>query len=392
MNNNILNTEIQIFIEKNINTDINKLLLKGSKLNAVTTNEIVEQIEAKKRCKTKLETWYNTKGVYYPNKLNIEQTSSEATAAYKSNLISGKTIIDLTGGFGVDAYYFSKKFDEVYHCEINENLSQIVSHNYSQLKVDNIKTINTNGIEYLKTTSNFDWIYVDPSRRHDTKGKVFYLKDCLPNVPDNLELLFKHTDNMLIKTSPMLDISVAIEELSNVKCIYIVALKNEVKELLFELQKGFKSDILLKTININQNGNQSFNYKLKDESTSSINYDNVSNYIYEPNTAILKSGAFKNVAQKLNISKLHKHSHLYTSKELIKFPGRSFKVIKTLDYNKKIFKTELLNLKANITTRNFPQTVNTLKKKHKIKDGGELYLFFTTNKDNEKIVVFTHKA
>jgi hypothetical protein len=190
----------------------------------------------------------------------------------------------------------------------------------------------------------------------------------------------------------MLDISVAIEELSNVKCIYIVALKNEVKELLFELQKDFKSDILLKTININQNGNQYFNYKLKDESTSSINYDNVSNYIYEPNTAILKSGAFKNVAQQLNISKLHKHSHLYTSKELIEFPGRSFKVIKTLDYNKKIFKTELLNLKANITTRNFPLTVNTLKKKHKIKDGGELYLFFTTNKDNEKIVVFTHKA
>lgn len=392
MNNNILNTEIQSFIKNNINTDINKLLLKGSKLNAVTTNEIVEQIEAKKRCKAKLKTWYNTKGVYYPNKLNIEQTSSEATAAYKSNLISGKTIIDLTGGFGVDAYYFSKKFDEVYHCEINENLSQIVSHNYSQLKVDNIKTINANGIEYLKTTSNFDWIYVDPSRRHDTKGKVFYLKDCLPNVPENLELLFKHTNNILIKTSPMLDISVAIEELSNVKCIYIVALKNEVKELLFELQKGFKSDIFLKTININQNGNQYFNYKLKDESTSSINYDNVSNYIYEPNTAILKSGAFKNLAQQLNISKLHKHSHLYTSKELIEFPGRSFKVIKTLDYNKKIFKTELLNLKANITIRNFPQTVNTLKKKHKIKDGGELYLFFTTNKDNEKIVVFTHKA
>ncbi|WP_412984861.1 THUMP-like domain-containing protein [Pontimicrobium sp. IMCC45349] len=392
MNNNILNIENQIFIENNINTDINKLLLKGSKLNAVTTNEIVEQIEAKKRCKTKLKTWYNTKGVYYPNKLNIEQTSSEATAAYKSSLISGKTIIDLTGGFGVDTYYFSKKFDEVYHCEINENLSQIVSHNYSKLKVDNIKTINANGIEYLKTTSNFDWIYVDPSRRHDAKGKVFYLKDCLPNVPENLELLFKHTNNILIKTSPMLDISVAIEELSNVKCIYIVALKNEVKELLFELQKDFKSDILLKTININQNGNQYFNYKLKDESTSSINYDNVSNYIYEPNTAILKSGAFKNVAQQLNISKLHKHSHLYTSKELIEFPGRSFKVIKTLDYNKKIFKTELLNLKANITTRNFPQTVNTLKKKHKIKDGGELYLFFTTNKDNEKIVVFTHKA
>src|SRR5690606_37778030 len=139
----------------------------------------------------KLPTWFNTPNIYYPNKLNIEQTSSELTANYKANLINGKNIIDLTGGFGVDAFYFSKHFESVVHCELDSNLSEIVGHNYKQLQVSNINTVNTDGLEYLKKNEAiFDWIYVDPSRRHDSKGKVFFLNDCLPNVPEHIDLLF----------------------------------------------------------------------------------------------------------------------------------------------------------------------------------------------------------
>ena len=181
MNNVILNTVIQEFINNNLSSNISTLLLKGIHFKSIEPKEIIEQIEAKKKSQTKLPTWFNAKHIYYPNKLNIEQTSSEITAKYKAGLIKGNSIIDLTGGFGIDSYYFSKQFKNVVHCEINETLTTIVKHNFKQLKANNIDAIHTDGIDYLKkSTNSFDWIYVDPSRRHDTKGKVFFLKDCLP--------------------------------------------------------------------------------------------------------------------------------------------------------------------------------------------------------------------
>ena len=193
MNNAILNIEVQGFIKENLNSDISKILLKGISFTSVETKEIIEQIEAKKRCEKKLTSWFNTNNIYYPNKLNIEQTSSEITAKYKSELIDGESIIDLTGGFGVDCFYFSKRFKTVEHYEINENLSELVKHNYKQFAIKNIKTINDDGINHLKASNQqFDWIYIDPSRRHDSKGKVFFLKECLPNVPEHLSLLFNH--------------------------------------------------------------------------------------------------------------------------------------------------------------------------------------------------------
>ena len=202
MNIDILNTEIQDFINNNLNSNVSELLLKGVSFKTVNSQELIEQLEAKRKSEKKLPTWFNTKNVYYPSKLNIEQTSSEISAQYKAGLISGKSIIDITGGFGIDTYYFSKQFAEVTHCEINTELSHIVTHNYKQLKVSNIKTINQDGIQYLKLSNkSYDWLYIDPSRRHNSKGKVFYLKDCLPNVPDNLHTLFKHSKNILIKAS-----------------------------------------------------------------------------------------------------------------------------------------------------------------------------------------------
>ncbi len=391
MNKSLLNIEIQEFINNNLNSDISSLLLKGSNFNSVETKEIIEQIEAKKRCEKKLPTWFHCKNIYYPNKLNIEQTSSEISAKYKSNLISGNSIIDLTGGFGVDCFYFSKHLKTVEHCEINELLSNIVNHNYKQLEVKNITTIHTNGIEYIQNANkNFDWIYVDPSRRHDSKGKVFFLNDCLPNVPRHLELLFKHSKNILIKTSPLLDLSIGINELKHVKTIHIVAINNEVKELLWILENGFKEDISIETVNIKKDQHESFIFSFENEKLINSKYNKPLTYLYEPNSAILKSGGFHSITNQLSVFKLHKHSHLYTSETKLEFPGRSFKIERIINYNKKSVKK--LNItKANITTRNFPETVQQIRKKFNIKDGGNCYIFFTTNINNEKIVIITTK-
>ena len=216
MNIPLLNIEIQEFINDHLNSNITTILLKGTSFLNIETKNIVEQIEAKKKCETKLPTWFNTQNIYFPNKLNIEQASSELTANYKSNLIGGNSIIDLTGGFGVDCYYFSKQFKDLTHCEIDEHLSEIVKHNFKELNTNSIQTINRDGIQFLKDfQKTYDWIYVDPSRRHESKGKVFFLKDCLPNISEHLDLLFERSEHIMIKTSPILDISIGINELKS---------------------------------------------------------------------------------------------------------------------------------------------------------------------------------
>lgn len=392
MNKRILNTVVQEFIDSNLNSDIYSILLKGISFENIETKDIIEQIEAKNKCKNKLPTWFNTKIIYYPTKLNIEQTSSETTAKYKASLIKGNSIIDLTGGFGIDSYYFSKQFKNVLYCEIDKNLSKIVNHNFKQLKASNINIENADGIDYLKIASNsFDWIYIDPSRRHNTKGKVFFLKDCLPNIPEHFNLLLKHSKNILIKTSPLLDISIGIEELKYVKAIHVVAVNNEVKELLWLVEKGYSGTISIKTVNIKNEKKQQFNFKFEDETTINLEYNKPLSYLYEPNAAIMKAGAFKSVANTYKVNKLQQHSHLYTSNNLLGFPGRRFKIIEVFLYNKKSISKVLSSKKANITTRNFPETVNQIKNKFNIQDGGELYVFFTTNLLNNKIVIITTK-
>ncbi|MFG6687313.1 class I SAM-dependent methyltransferase [Mariniflexile sp. HNIBRBA6329] len=392
MNNPILNTEIQEFINHNLNSNIATLLLKGTLFPQIETKDIIEQIEAKKRSEKKLPTWFEADNIYYANKLNIEQTSSETTAQYKANLITGESIIDLTGGFGVDCYHFSKIFKEVEHCEINQELSKIVAHNYRQLNVQNIKTHAVDGMGFLKSSAKtFDWIYIDPSRRHDSKGKVFFLNDCLPNVPEHLDLLFKRSKNILIKTSPLLDFTVGINELKHVKTIHVVAVNNEVKELLWVLEADFNGIISIKTINIKKDNDEVFDFYLENEKTATATYSKPLTYLYEPNSAILKAGGFDSISTQLNVFKLHKHSHLYTSSVLIDFPGRGFKIENSLLYNKKALKKLGIN-KANITTRNFPETVEQLRKKFNIKDGGDDYLFFTTDTEDKNLVLLTKKA
>ena len=389
MNTSILQKKVQDFINQNLQTNITKLVLKGSPFEGISSAELVEQIEAKKKCAKKLPHWFSSENIYYPAKLNIEQTSSEATANYKSTLIKGNRIIDLTGGFGVDCYAFSKRFKKVVHCELNNDLSTIVKHNLKQLKVDNIKIVAHNGIDYIVNNDIFyDWIYIDPSRRNDVKGKVFLLEDCLPNIPLHLTELLKKSHQILIKNSPLMDITSCIKELLFVKQIHIIALQNEVKEVLVFIEKDYQEDIYIKATNLGRE-TQDFKFIYRQEYHYKLSLP--LKYLYEPNSAILKSGGFSAVAQQFQLGKLHQHTHLYTSDTLIDFPGRRFEILEVIPYNKKEILKRLPQKKANITTRNFKESVANIRKKTGIKDGGDLYLFFTTNKKEEQIVLLSVK-
>ncbi|MEO8533315.1 MAG: class I SAM-dependent methyltransferase [Flavobacterium sp.] len=391
MNTSILSKTIQDYITENSGATISKLALQKNPFPDVDWILILNQIEAKSKAKDKLPNWFSTENIIYPGKISVEQTSSERTAAYKASLISGETLIDLTGGFGVDDYYFSKNFKNITHCEINEDLSAIVKHNFEQLKVNNCTFYAEDSTTVLnKLNQKWDWAYIDPSRRNDAKGKVFMLRDCLPNVPELLDFYFKKTDAVLIKTAPLLDISAGLSELKYVKNIHIIALENEVKELLFEIHNQYSGEITIKTANILKEETETFEFILDDNSNFPT-YHLPQKYLYEPNSAIMKSGGFDEVSTVFNINKLHKHSHLYTSEELIDFPGRVFEIEKSISYNKNDMKTELLNQQANVTTRNFPDTVENIRKKWKIKNGGNLYCFFTTDKNDNKIVLICRK-
>ena len=387
----ILNAEIQAFIDNNIGKSISKLALQKNPFQEVDWISILNQIEAKTKAKEKLPTWFSTENIIYPSKISIEQTSSEKTAAYKASIISGESLIDLTGGFGVDDFYFAKKIKTVAHCEINPELSNLVKHNFEQLDVSNITCYAGDSLATLfSLNSKWDWIYIDPSRRNDTKGKVFMLKDCLPNVPENIDFYFTHSNAVLIKTAPILDISAGLSELKHVKTIHIVALENEVKELLWELHKDYSGNINIKTVNILKDKTETFDFVLN-ENSKFPNLSLPQKYLYEPNSAIMKSGGFDEVSSFYNLNKLHKHSHLYTSTALISFPGRVFEIQNTFPYNKTEMKSYLEKSQANITTRNFPDSVETIRKKWKIKDGGNVYCFFTTDENNHKIVLICTK-
>ena len=387
----ILNPEIQAFINSNIGKSISKLALQKNPFPDVDWIRILSQIEAKSQAKDKLPNWFSTKNIIYPSKISIEQTSSEKTAQYKASIVSGESLIDLTGGFGVDDYYFAKKIKNVVHCEINLELSAVVKHNFEQLNAPNINCYPGDSLITLNTlNTKWDWIYIDPSRRNDAKGKVFLLKDCLPNVPENLDLYFNNSDAVLIKTAPLLDITAGLSELKHVKTIHIVALENEVKELLWELHKDYFGNVHIKTVNIVKEKLETFDFILNDNATFP-NFSLPQKYLYEPNSAIMKSGGFDEVSSLYNLNKLHKHSHLYTSTDLIPFPGRIFHIQNSFPYNKPEMKSYLENTQANITTRNFPDSVESIRKKWKIKDGGNVYCFFTTDENNHKIVLICTK-
>lgn len=391
MNAELLHIDIQEFITASLQEDVAKLAFQKNPFPQVAWVEILNQIAAKQKAKSKLPTWFQTANILYPSKVSVEQTSSEKTAAYKASLVSGARLIDLSGGFGVDDYYFAQKMQKVIHCEINNELSAVVAHNSQQLELNNLQCLNGDSTAILKELNqSFDWIYIDPSRRNDSKGKVFMLKDCSPNVPELLDFYWKYSANILIKTAPILDLSAGLNELHQVKAIHIVALDNEVKELLWVLEKHYTGPTTLYTCNLKKDEAETFSF-IAHDLKEAVPYALPQQYLYEPNAALMKSGGFDEVAVAFKVAKLHPHSHLYTSAVLLPFPGRSFKIEAQFEYTKKEMKAQLEGKKANITTRNFPDTVETIRKKWKIKEGGEWYCFFTTTSSNEKIVLLCTK-
>lgn len=373
---------------QNFEGDSSKLAFTGSPFESVSVQELIQQIESRKRAKKKLPLWFETQNILFPPKLNLEQTSSEITAKYKASLINGETLADITGGFGIDSFYFSEEFSTVHHFEINSELSEIAKHNFEVFGKHNIKCYAEDGLNAV-LCKKYNVIYADPSRRHDSKGKVFFLKDCQPNIPENISGILNHCDLFLLKTSPMLDISVGLNELQGVSEIHIVAVENEVKELLWLLKKDAVEEPKIKTINITKSGIDYFDFNWNEFATA--NYSLAKNFLYEPNAAIYKSGAFNLVSEKLKVSKFNQNTHLYTSDTIFDFPGRSFVIEKVVPYTKAGIRSALSFKKANIATRNFPESVATLRKKWKISDGGDVYLFFVTNLENKKEMLICSK-
>ncbi|MDP5121392.1 MAG: class I SAM-dependent methyltransferase [Spirosomaceae bacterium] len=351
------------------------------------------QLHFREKIAVKIPIWSKAKTLVSPASLSIEQSSSEITAAYKASLIPGATCLDLTGGMGVDSFFFSKVFETVTYVEQNVELCEIARHNFNELEAENIEVINQTAEDFLASNGeNFDLIYVDPARRNEQGGKVFFIQDCTPNIADLLPELLKITDTILVKYAPMLDIKSALKTLGCVEKVIIVAIENDVKEALYLLKKT-DSETSIETVNFTKGEKQKFTSSFELELRAGINLQDPQSYLYEPNAAILKAGLFKSVAEKFNLIKIAVNSHLYSSEAFISdFPGRKFSVEKVIKFDKKILKKELKGNYANISCRNFPLKPEALKKLLGYIDGGEKYLFFTQNERNEKLVIFTVKA
>ncbi len=375
MNKNILNEEVQAYINSHINTDVNIIALAKPLFKNVSSAELASQIFAKKKSNFKLPTWFNTNEIYYPVLLSIEQCSSEPTANYKADLAIGDKLIDLTAGFGVDSLFYSKKVNQVYSCEIDEELALISAHNAKIFGANNIEVLATDGIEFLKsTTHSFDTIYIDPARRNQS-NKVFKLKDCTPNVIEHLNLFLSKTNRIIIKTSPLLDISAGLLELKNVSEIHILSVKNECKELIWIIDKNFVGIAKIFCVSLNEQ-KKIFSFPIEDLKTKTIIADKQDyHYLYEPDVSLLKSGAFNLIANRYDLKKLHQNSQLYYSDDLKSdFIGRIFKIENLLSLNE--LKKEK-NLKGNVIVRNFPEKAEILIKKYKIIPNHNDFILFT---------------
>ncbi|MFV0224236.1 RsmD family RNA methyltransferase [Empedobacter falsenii] len=374
MNQNILTQEFQDYLKIIEQEDFKSIGLKKSLFDGISSAEIAQQLKGIQVAKHKFPTLYSTKNIYFPPSINLEQASSEAAANYKSSLVKGKTLIDLTAGFGIDTMAFAKNFEKVYHIEQNPELSEIVQHN-AQILAPNLETYTGTFQSFFETNpeSKFDVIYLDPARRNSS-GRKFILEDLEPNILEWMPTFFEKSNKIIIKLSPLLDITSTLQQIDSISEIHIVALKNEVKDFLLIIDKNCSTkNPLIKAINLESNQPE-FSFNFEDEYNSNANFGTVQQYIYEPNVAILKTGAFKLLCEKFNLYKLHQNTHLYTSNELLnEFPGKIYSVEKHINHPKK----EILKSKANLLVKNYNQAIDVVKKKFKITDGGETTLIFT---------------
>ena len=392
----LMNQATRIFIDEHTNDDVALLSLQAARFPDVDMPFAIRQISGKQKVREKIPTFYSCRELLYPLKLSLEQSSSEITAKHKSALCEGEVLYDLTGGFGVDCFFLSSRFRQVFYVEAQTELCQLAEHNFSALGRANISIINDTAENFLNNYMDADWIYLDPARRLESGKKAVLLSDCEPNVALLQDKLLEKSTRVMIKLSPMFDIAALRHELKHIREIHIVAVANECREIIVMLERNYNAQPEIKTTNYSRIGTiEKFEFTAGDEQGAEITFTTaLRQYLYEPNAAIMKSGAFGLISEKFRLSKLHINSHLYTSDCLIDdFPGRIFCVQTTIDFSKK----SLSNLndevkKANLTIRNFPLTVNELRKKLKIPEGGDVYLFATTLADNKKVLVKCSKV
>lgn len=380
MKTEILNKEVQNYINANLETDLHSLLLKKSPFSEVSMQEMVQQIKGKKVAQRKFPFLLKENIVFPPN-LNLEQASSQSTAEFKADNLNGKKFLDLTCGFGIDAYFLSQNFGEITLVEKNPELLDLVKHNWKILS-KKATFVNENLEHFLaKNSERFDVIYLDPARRDSEKNKKFLLEDLSPNLLEIQDQLLEISSQIIIKLSPLIDISYLISVLKNVAKIQIIAVRNEVKELIVFLEKARKGDdVEISCINL-ESDDAEFAFQFKEEKTAVSAFSEPQQFLYIPNNAVLKSGAFNLVSQFFNGKKLHPNTHFYTSdKRIERFPGRVLE-INMID-SKHIRKGE----KYNIISKNYPLSPDEIKKKYKILDGGNCYLIFTQTQ-NRKIIL-----
>lgn len=375
----LISKEIQKYINANLNTDLHALLLKKSPFPEVSMQEIVQQIKGKQVAEKKFP-FLLKEGIVFPPQLNLEQSSSEKTALYKSEILSGNTFIDLTSGFGIDAYYLSQNFDDITLIEQNKELLEIVEHNWNILG-RRAKFINRKLEDFLaENKENFDVIYLDPARRDQNKNKVFLLEDLSPNILEIQEKLQPISSLVIIKLSPLIDLKYLISVLPGISRIDIIAVKNDVKEVVVFLSNENTAKMICNCVNL-ESGESAFSFIFGEEENAQSEYSEPEKFIYIPNNSILKAGIFNLISEKCRIKKLHPNTHIYTSSEKIDdFPGRVFEM-ETVD-SKKIKKKE----QYNIISKNYPLKPEEIKKKYGLKDGGNDYLIFTQSKKGKIIL------
>lgn len=386
-----ISAETLLYIKEHAREDIRTLALQGRKYPQVDMTFAVTQIAGRQIAESKLPSWAAISDLLYPHHLSMEQCSSEAAAMYKAGLVEGDTLVDLTGGFGVDCSFLARRFRESHYVERQSELCDLARHNFPLLGLD-VHVHHQDGVSYLREMEPVDCIYLDPARRDNQGGKTVAISDCTPDVQQLESILIEKGRTVLVKLSPMLDLSLALKTLHTVREVHVVSVQNECKELLLLLRKeATTAEIPIHCIQLLASG-ECRNYLFTREQEQQADCplaSAVGTWLYEPNASILKAGAYRSLTKAYPIQKLHPSSHLYTSEELIAdFPGRCFKVKAVGGFAKKELRTLLEGVeKANLTVRNFPATVAELRKRLKLKEGGDDYLFATTLANGEKVLI-----
>lgn len=392
----LLHPEVQHYLQENAQADPVEIALKDIHIQQVRSAELANQIKQKQKAEKKLPLYFNTQHIIYPKGISIEQCSSEATAWVKVKLMKQFkqtdfiSFADLTGGFGVDTFFIGQHFEKIVYIEPNGELLAIAQHNHQILQLKNAVYQNINAEEFIhQTPENFSLLYIDPSRRREDQ-KVHGLTDCSPDVVALLPTLLKKSKEVWIKTSPLLDIEAACQHLKFVSDVFVVSIKNECKEVVYRCVQEQTLSIKKHFILADEMGSvvyQNF-FTKEEESAIKIQYQNTQHYLYEPDVALLKAGAFQWIAKEFNLHKIALHTHLYTSNELIEtFPGRVFKVNQLLKADATTVHSFIFDKKANIITRNYPLKPEQLKQKLKLMDGGSHYLLAYSEEKKKQLVL-----